>query len=378
MNHIKKHTHFLLLLLFAACKKEYVPQVILAPNNYLVIDGFINTAPGSVSTFQLSRTRNLTDTVVFIPEEGALVTIESGSGNAYTLFSTGNGLYSSAPLTLSPAGEYRLRVTTADLHQYESDFVPVKNTPAIDSITWVQNNDLELFVHARDPGNNTRYYRWDFVETWQYQAPFKTDWRAINGFIVAADATTQTFTCWANQRSTGILLGNTTALSEDVVSRQLIHRIVKDDEKLSIRYSMLLNQYAITEDAWKYWLIIQRNSQQVGTLFDLQPSQLKGNISSTTHPTEPVIGFVSACNAVQKRIFISNLELNNWQGPVTGVGCNTVELPYDPLNFGPYTYPDPTYAPYYFTAQGYILVVAKKDCIDCRLKGGDNIKPSFW
>jgi hypothetical protein len=46
----------------------------------------------------------------------------------------------------------------------------------IDSITWKQkldspNKAVTVFVHAHDPQNKTLFYRWDYVETWQYEAP---------------------------------------------------------------------------------------------------------------------------------------------------------------------------------------------------------------
>ncbi len=376
---MKKYCIYLfLLLLTGACRKAYLPAAITAANNYLVVDGFINATPNAVTSFTLSRSRNLVDTVVNIPELLAQVSIESKTGNTYSFNPVSDGVYNSQPLNLSASDEYRIKISTADNHVYTSDFVPVKISPDIDSITWEQDRDVKIYVNAHDPANNTRYYRWDYVETWEYHAPFETVWGVNGNTIYAVDLNTQGYKCWANVKSSHIVLGNTIALNEDVVSKQLLQTIIKDDERISVKYSMLLSQYAITDEAYKYWLIIQRNSQQLGTLFDLQPSQLKGNIVSTTDPNEPVIGFIGASTAPSKRLFINNLEVIDWIPAASGVGCNTQTIPADPLNFSLYTYPDPSYAPYYFTASGALLVVAKKECIDCRLKGGSNQRPSFW
>jgi hypothetical protein len=39
-------------------------------------------------------------------------------------------------------------------------------------------------------------------------------------------------------------------------------------------------QYALTKDQYDYWTELKKNSEQLGTLFDAQPSQLNSNIHS--------------------------------------------------------------------------------------------------
>jgi hypothetical protein len=92
---------------------------------------------------------------------------------------------------------------------------------------------------------------------------------------------------------------------------------------------------------------------------------------------EPVIGFVSACYVPQQRIFINNLEVAPWTGKLPGYVCNTLAT-FQNVPFYVYTFPDTAYAPYYFTSGGG-LMLARKECLDCRLRsGGTNQKPSFW
>ena len=79
----------LLLMMMAQCKKPYTPVVFTKGDNYLVVDGFINTSPGGITTIVLSRTKNLTDTVVSIPERNAGVAIQSAAGSSYPLQETG-------------------------------------------------------------------------------------------------------------------------------------------------------------------------------------------------------------------------------------------------------------------------------------------------
>jgi hypothetical protein len=381
---IKIAQRYLLLLLvivvFAYCKKAYNPPAIQAANNYLVVDGFINLNPNETSTIILSRSKNLVDTVVSIPELNAQVTIQDNAGATYNLIDTfGKGNYSSAKLNLSLSNQYRLKIITTNGHQYLSDLVAAKKAPLIDSLTWVQDRDVSIFLHAHDATNSTVYYKWDYVETWEHLAPVQTFWVQSNGLISSADNTNQTDSCWTTANSNTILTGNSSALSQDVISYAPITKIIKDNERIQVRYSISVRQLPLTQDAYNYWVIIQKNSQQLGTLFDLQPSQLTGNIHPLTDVNEPVIGYITAATTQQKRLFIDHHEVTDWSTLVDHRECDVIMIPTNPSNPFIYTYPDPDYAPWYFTGSFPLsLLVTRKVCIDCREYGGVNKRPSFW
>lgn len=367
------------VLFLTACKKLYFPDIPGSDNRFLVVTGFINTAPDSKSKIIVSRTVGLSDSVQFVPEREAIVSIENTSGVKYslTLYPDSNFMYISGTLNLDVNDKYRLNIFTIDGKKYQSDFVECRQTPPIDSITWEQENDLIIKVNTHDPANNTRYYWWNFTETWEYQTPEQTPYGLNGNRIYVREPEEQVRICWDSRRSTDILLGNTTSLSEDVVSQQPVRTILNKDKRLNFRYSILLSQFALTAEAHKYWQLIQKNSQSLGTLFDQQPSQLKGNIYSLENPDEPVIGFMCAAAEQQKRIFIRHEELNDWAfDPFDGFTCGSDFILQNP---DPYlwTYTDPAYVPWYFVTGGY-MYVSTKECVDCTQKGGTNKKPLFW
>ena len=378
---------FTVLLLFA-CVKPYEPPAIRAKNNYLVIDGVINTNVNGITTVILSRSKNLVDTISFIPELNAKIAIVSTSGTVYNLVdSNQQGKYKSAPLNLNPAGQYKIQITTSNNHQYESAFVNVKTTPAIDSISWNQDDltkGINLKVSTHDPNNQTKYYRWDFEETWQYNTKEIAQWVNVDGYIRSLgidflNDPLQIHQCWSTKLSPKIIVGNSIGLAKDVISLQPLHFIPYNDERLTVKYSILVSQYALSQDAYNYWQLVQNNSQSLGSLFDLMPSQLTSNITCVSDPNEPVIGYISASSIQQKRLFIRNNEVDNWLKRIPGYECLTRVIETDPVDFRRYTFADTTYAPWYFSGSNPpFLVVVKKSCVDCRVKGGVNVKPTFW
>lgn len=370
-------TKYLLLIIcvafFWGCKKPYEPPEIKAQNNFLVVDGVINGGTNGVTTIRLSRTRSLTDTVVFIPENGAQIAIESNSGSRYNLQQTGEGDYQTAALNLPAAAKYRLNIRTSNGSQYVSDFVDILQTPAIDSVNWKQETDVQLYVNTHDPQNKTRYYRWDFVETWEYHASIETILEFKNGKVQFRDTSNYIDKCWKNALSSSILVHSTIKLSQDQVDQFAIATIPRNDEKVSFKYSVLVKQYALTPKAYEYWNTLKKNSEELGSLFDAQPAQIFGNVHNAADKAEKVIGYITASTISEKRIFIRESEL---QKEVQVPDCGELIVG-DPADAPKILIDKPGLAPAYNVTGGG-LVLAKVGCVDCRLKGGITTKPPFW
>ena len=146
------------------------------------------------------------------------------------------------------------------------------------------------------------------------------------------DSTNQIYNCWHITNSTDILVGSTAALTEDVVNQFPVITIPQNSEKVGLRYSILVKQYAITQPAYLYYQILKKNTEQQGSIFDVQPSQLRGNIHSVSNPDETVIGFVTASNTTQQRIFIRNDQLTTWRHLDPMGICDPIQLPTHPIN----------------------------------------------
>ena len=366
--------------MYVSCKKPYSPPATQVDNKFLVIDGSLVNSSDSPSVFTLSRTIKLTDTTFTSSQEtGARVSVEGENGDTYNFSELPGGIYKSNPLLLNTSSKYRLKITTVSGEDYVSDFVEVKQTPPIDSITWQQQNDVMISLDTHDPLNNTKYYRWDFTETWQYRAPLESELGVENGliFYVEDRPIDQKYNCWSSTNSTEILVGTSIALSDAVINKAPIATVLQNSVKINLRYSILVKQYAITEGAYQYFSILKKNTESLGSIFDAQPTQLIGNIHSLKNPNEVVIGYFTASSVQQKRIFINKGEVTNWNYVYQGQECNLITIDQNATNYLLYTYPDPDYSAYYFSGVTG-LAINKVSCLDCTLQGGTNHKPSYW
>ncbi|HEY9000586.1 MAG TPA: DUF4249 domain-containing protein [Mucilaginibacter sp.] len=388
-----KHIYWGAMLLFIiatiCCKKPYTPTIVSTDNHYLVVEGIINS--GSDSTFiTLSRTVKLSDNVNHTAELGARVTVESDQGGIYPLSELGKGTYASAGLNLDNSHKYHLHIITSDNKEYKSDDEAVKVTPPIDSVGYtIQSGGIQLYVNTHDPNNNTRYYRWDYQETWNFHAKYSSGLMSDGTKLVPRPVDKQIYTCWATDTSSTILLGSTKALVKDVVYQNPLTQITSTSEKLETKYSILIKQYALSSDAYKFWQSLKTNNEQLGTIFSVLPSELPGNIHCVTTPAEPVIGYISVGTVQQKRMFISEDQLpQNWY-PVYPYECsldsllfchggtpcqNDVALFLIPLGSTEYAV-FPITDKEDISVLGY--VAADAQCADCTIRGV-NKPPPFW
>ncbi|WP_223648442.1 DUF4249 domain-containing protein [Hymenobacter psoromatis] len=374
----------MLLLQLASCVKPYNAPVPAAAKSYLVVDGYIRT--NGPSTFRLSRTLGLTASQPQA-ESQAKVLIEDDLGNDYSLSEQPAGTYTlSQPQPLDSTRHYKLRVTTAGGAAYASDLVPVQLTPPIDTVSWNYTGEgvqIAVSTHGA-PGRPTTFYRWDYQETWLYTSAFYSHLVYNKDSSEFVRRNEDIYHCWNTAGSNTINLGSTAALAQDVLSRQPLGLILNKSVKLRIRYSILVLQYGQTADEYKYWETLKKNTENIGSLYDALPTQLTGNLHNVADPAEPVLGYVGAHSVRSRRIFIDRTELplpSNWLFETGYESCGKMPDVYSPfeargLLIGDKTLPiDPAYNEK-GAEVGYLG--ASADCVDCRARGGSNLRPSFW
>src|SRR5918993_515605 len=313
---MRNFVYCILLVLAGGCKEKFDLPTDSPETGYLVIEGVISPGP-QATRIDLSRTNKANSSTKQF-EKKALVQVEGDDNSVQILPETFDGAYTSV-LNIDSAKQYRLRIKTTDGKEFLSDFVGVKVTPPIDSISWVRETDgLRLQFNTHDPQNDTRYYRWDYQETWEFHSPF----RAILQYkspteIEYKDSArglpdSSMLICWGSTISTSLILGSSARLSSDIISKQPFLFIPAADRRISVLYSIYVRQYGLTKEAYEFLEKMKKNTEGTGSIFDAQPSQLTGNIRNVSNPEEIVIGFVSICTVEDKRLFIYKREVPNW------------------------------------------------------------------
>jgi Domain of unknown function (DUF4249) len=375
----------------SACKEKYEAPIPSRKTGFLVIEGVVNTGNDTVNIptqIRLSRTTPL-DNRSLSPEIRAKVYVEDEASLKIQLLESTAGVYEANNMHLNETKKYRLHIITSDNKEYASDFVDVVQNPRIDSVTHKQGRTgLDLFVNANNPQNNTRFYQWNYVETWEFHSRYQTSLKYVitqgrsgdNYTVGYRDSVSfsydpRLFICYKSSASSQIILGSTEKLANDVVYQPLL-TIPQDDEKLSVKYSLLLFQYGWSKAGYQFLDKMRKNTETTGSIFDAQPSELLGNFHGVTDKSETVIGFFNVCPVRSTRIFLNNFDFPNWQYRTDCVQYeienNSDSIKQKGIGLFPTT-------PATYTPRGAILTfyAADQNCVDCTLRG-TNIKPSFW
>ena len=372
---MKSITYLLILcLLVTGCVEQFIPE-IAEDQNLIVVDGIITDQPG-VYTIKLSKSSPLGSKILTKPLTGCTVSITDDLNNTVYLTESKllaeSGTYFTDPLNFSgvPGRKYVLEIktnnSTTTHYTYRSlpmEMIPV---PRIDSLFYkkvtISGKTVEgcqIYLNTHDQADNCRFFRWDYTETWKFQLPLY--------------ATILNRTCWITNNSKRINIKNTSVLSENRINNFPLVFISNETDRLSVRYSILVNQFSVSEDEYNYWEKLQNIAEEVGSLYDITPSSVSGNIYCVEDRDEQVLGYFSVSSKHSKRIYIEE----NFKGLVDLYSKCTADTTFGPaphigLNVDFWILEDNYYAP-----PTYKIITYDKSCVDCTVRG-TKIKPEFW
>ncbi len=373
----KKFLPFLLLFLIGSCKDPFIADVKLLTSNFLVVEGYINVGSDAVTTIRVSRTVPINSTQEFAQvEEGAVMQIQDDQDEFHDLSEGEAGVYSSEPLSLPLDRQYRIRIETSDGKRFYSDYITPIESPAIDSVYWTRDADgVTIKVDTHDPTQSTLFYQWNYEEDWENKSPYLSFYRFSNGeFFPREEAEiTAMRLCWKRAKPLKLITQSVAGLSVEDISQTLIE-IKAGSDRLSEKYSILVQQHALSLDNYNYLQVMNKNTNQVGTFYDPQPSQLLGNISCE-NSSEPVVGYIGAYTTSSERINIRKSDVKLWG---FDLDCEQIAV----------LMSNPDSVAKYFVGLGFLpltvdegrvnMFAAKPVCGDCHARGGTNDKPDFW
>ena len=363
----------IILLALTSCREAYLPEIRESDNKVMIVEGYIQ-ANGEETRIRLTRSRPVASSDPFQIIPNASVVVESNAQESYPLSTWGDGTYS-GNFILDASKQYRLKIVT-DGKEYASSFEKVLVTPAIDSLTWAEEEqgiELSVNTHSTDP--ELQYFLWDYTETWEFHSKHESfykydpDLGEVNPR--PEEERRNMYICYKHQLSSSLLLGTSSNLEDNIIYHSPLLKIPRHDQRLSVKYSLLVHQLALTRPAYDFYRAMKTNTETTGSIFGPQPTEISGNIKCISDPSELVIGYVSVTSPAQQRIFIHNNDITNWNYQVP---CEEVYVVNNPDTFRLYY---PAYTPYQMKGFNEGFYSADRKCIDCTLSG-TNIRPAFW
>jgi len=371
-------------LILATCVEPFEIESI-GLEDLLVVEAFLSDEQKEHRVV-LTRTAEI-DQFNFSPETGATIRIVEEGGPTVLLIESEEGIY----LTPSDFGgtvgsNYSLEIQTTDGGEYASTWVSLKSTPRIDSIygRFVPTGSergrrgIQFLLDTHDPGSQTHFYRWDWEETFEIRTPLNSKFDWIEGNLVLRREI-PVDRCFASSSSADILIKSTEALQSDIVTEFPLNFVPGGRGDIKVKYSLLVRQYSLSKDAFLFWEGLRVQNETQGSLFDVQPASVIGNIRSLTDENEVVLGFFDASQVSTARRFFTPEDFIS-QGfipPGDNVNCQLDTVAINEI--GVYMQSlinSPTPREIYDVAIDQFLV-APRFCTDCSDRGDVNI-PDFW
>jgi hypothetical protein len=172
--------------------------------------------------------------------------------------------------------------------------------------------------------------------------------------------------CYNSDTSSRILVESTKLSGEARVKKFEINYVSTQDFKLKSLYGIIVRQYALDEKGYKYWSQLKAASEGLGTLFDPQPYELRGNVFNVDDVDEPVLGYFDASAVTVNSMVVARDLLEELEYPLEQCFFERDTVPFAQVSdFLQSGYLIDTIGPFGST----YLIMAPIDCSDCRLYG---------
>jgi hypothetical protein len=373
MKYISSVILFFELVLINGCISSFIPETTEKKES-LVVDGLITDQPGPYEVI-VTKTMALGKVTAPDPVPMCIVSITDDEGHKELLHEATQGHYLTSPSFVGvPGKKYFLEIITPPAFAgttkvYRSYPMELKAVPPIDSLyyekTIIQERTgssskkegAQVYIDSYDASGTCNLFRWDYVETWEFHLPFPAPKNKV---------------CWITKKSDEINIKSTSALSENRIARYPLEFISNQSDRLSVKYSVLVNQYALNEDEFAYWEKMKNIYDNIGTLYDVIPSSVIGNVYCVDDPGEKVLGYFSVSGESSKRLFITEF--------FSGIVALYMNCQPDTARAGDiipgldlwnWIIED------YSLTLGYVVYTSHRDCADCTTRGS-TVKPDFW
>lgn len=336
-------------------------------------------------------------------ETGADVKI-IGNGVEYNFNEVEDGRYiSQEQFSAGLNVEYQLKITTKNGNKYSSTSQKLAAVTEIDKlyVERVMNDDgvdgLNFLVDSFDPSNASKFYRYEYEETFKIIAPM---WVSDEAFVVSDHCPgcevglmprdEDTRVCYRTEISNQQNLLENESLDTDKVEGHIVRFLPRTDYEISHRYSLLVKQFVISESAYTYYKTLGDFSAEGSVFSQIQTGFVEGNMSSESDPNEKVIGFFDVNSVAEKRVFINYSDFYEGAGlPDFPILCNLQAPALEPeecgRNCGPLTrlisnkaasfFEEYAGEPAFENPGPYIMV--PRACGDCTVLGTNEV-PEFW
>lgn len=367
--------------LFLHSCEDFYPLEIEGLEPILVIDGSITDNEGPY-TINLAFSTGVYSGDQ-IPVEEAIVEIVEENGVQEILSENEPGQYTTSlgGMQGTPGKSYKINIRLKDGRVYESEYQKMPPSIAIESVGSTLEYRYLSIAEPEVPGfqfeitseeaeNSENYMLWAMEATFKYESDFTIDYVYDRRRVSAYPNPSEFRTCWRTDQVNEVFTFNTATLSKPKIERMPLHFEIATQRELSIRYSLLVKQFNISQEAYIFWNKLKGQIENQESLYSSQPFQFRGNVYNVENPDELVLGFFMVAGLDEERIFVDHpAELD-----LSYSYCTPDFMSYGFVGLLPRS----SWPVYIYEDESGQRALAEKECFDCRELDGSLTPPDFW
>ncbi|MEQ9117022.1 MAG: DUF4249 domain-containing protein [Fulvivirga sp.] len=376
---------------------EQIDLEQIGTEDLLVVDAMI-TDQLEIQQVKLTRTVALNSNNSMQPESNAQIWIEGNDNTRIDFIEDKLGTYKTEqPFAAKQNTNYTLRIITNSGREYQSATSIMTPTSPIDSVyaefesfPTVLNSRggfFNFYVDTRSNTQNNKYFRWFWYSTFEVVVPTPSRWLWTGGntYVIrergSENDSLQVEICYNSDTIRQINVKSLLEGEQEVI-RQPISRFHSDSASMKRRYSILVKQYALSEESYRFWSLIDESTNQ-GSLFDIQVGTIQGNISNVNDGGEIVLGFFEVVQAQSVRRFYTPRDFRNTsfrEFNPNVVSCSDEEpIAIELDKIGEFMEANKEYYTLcYFTTFPPAAIFCKIRCAVCTEYANSNNKPDYW
>ncbi|MCP9770804.1 DUF4249 domain-containing protein [Lacihabitans sp. LS3-19] len=206
---------------------------------------------------------------------------------------------------------YQLNVEVLDGRKYQSTIEHAVPVSKIDQVysefrelpppTDIKG-EYQIYIDTQDDPNQKNFYKWDSYNVKQIN--YCREWYIYGsgGSVTQAFVDNCCEVCYEKVRADDAYeLANDQLINGNKISRKYVTTIPFDN---ITPYYLVINQYSLTEDAYKFWYAIKQQSKNSGGLFDATPKSIKGNMKNVNDEAEEVLGYFYVTDVYEHQVYI--------------------------------------------------------------------------
>ncbi|ARS36675.1 DUF4249 domain-containing protein [Pontibacter actiniarum] len=309
-----KNILVLVLLLFTSCI-DPLDFRSSEQGEHLVVEGSFTNDPEQ-NYVRLSYSRPYADPYTqFVLDAEVYVT--SAEGEHYRFANDGDDGNYFPVQPLEAAGvvghTYTLHIEVNG-KAYESGPITLKKPVPIDSVRFEVDEQVYSFpgykerkvwpgysvqVGYQDPADEKNFLRWTF------SSQYEVSTQPRNAQPEPKDCCSR---CFFNEVPRPFHTVDDRLTDGQQVTNQEVF-FIPFERYLGVKYKLDIYQYAISEEAYEFFRIMEEQKQGTGTVFDPPPAQVTGNLYNVNDEDEQVIGFFDVSGVSKRQVVIKKEDI---------------------------------------------------------------------